>query len=424
MAVVSKSANTSSLAASAWKKFQAPVEKAIRFGVEEVQWINEMKDARFVPTLREVLFPMLLSRSGGAASVTENSYKAIPRTANPQDGSATLVHLTSRFAVSYRGVDIQRKDSRTYLLSQLALGAMSSANTLATQVGDYFYCPSSAILARTDTDLTAGPDTLTLTTGLNQSWITNAAYLAGRFRVGDKIQVYNTDETTKISNAVGTITAVTAATPSITVAWDGSAPSESTNALRIVKANSMDNAATDLGLGFAGNLVDIVTAASLHGLATASAPEWTPAGTDTTGGRLTYVRLQAAMDAITNTAPDGPDCLLAAQDVLRDMRQNYEGQVRFEGGAKIAIDGDLDVGLEIKTSRRVPPGTATVFDKAQWQLFYGKPKLNEDNGGFGSYDDLYEAEDQFMFLGDLNWIGNLVCRSRRGFYFFRGLQGQ
>jgi len=424
MAVVSKSANTSSLAASAWKKFQAPVEKGIRFGVEETRWIQEMKDARFVPTLREVLFPTFLNRSGGAASVPETSHKAIPRTANPTDGSATLIHLTSRFAVPYRNIDIQRRDSRTYLLSQLKLGAMSSAETLAAQAGDYFYAPSTAVLAQTDTDLAGASTTLTLKNGLGQTWIQNAAYIAARFRVNDKVRIYN--GASQVANAVGTVTAISTSTPSITVLWDGTAPSDATNDLSIVKANSMENSNDDRGNGMQANFIDIHTAASLHGIATSAEAEWAVAGTDTTGGRLTYTRLQAAMDAVANQAPDAADTLLAAQDVLRDMRQNYEGQVRFAGGGKIAIDGDLDVGLEVKTSRRVPNGVASVFDKSKWQLFYGKSPLptGDSDPGFGSYDDLYESEDTFMFLGDLNWIGNLVCRARRGFYFFRGLQGQ
>jgi hypothetical protein len=422
MAVVSKSPNTSTLAASAWRKFQAPVAKAIRWSVEEARWIKEMKDAKFVPTLREVLFPMMLTRSGGAASVPENSYKAIPRTANPQDGSATLIHMTSRFSVPYKGINIQNRDSRTYLLSQLKLGAMSSAETLAAQVGDYFYAPESAILAKTDTDLAGASTTLTLKDGLNQTWLQNAGYIAGRFRVGDKVAVYNGG--TRVSNAVGTVTAVTAATPSIAVTWDGSAPSEATNDLTIVKANTMENSQDDRNNGIAGNLLDICTASTLHGLATSAAPEWTVAGTDTTGGRLTYVRLHKALDEIANTAPDPANALLIAQGVLRDMRQNYEGQLRGELGKKIVIDGDLDVGLTIRTSRRVPPGVAVVYDDDKWQLFDGKQALASEDGGFNSADDLYESEDTFQFLGDLNWIGNLVCRSRRSFYFFRSLTEQ
>ena len=422
MAIVSKAPNTSTLAASAWRKFQAPVTKAIRWSIEEARWIKEMKDAKFVPTLREVLFPMMLTRSGGAASVPENSYKAIPRTANPQDGSATLIHLTSRFSVAYKGINIQNRDSRTYLLSQLKLGAMSSAETLAAQAGDYFYAPESALLARTDTDLAGASTVLTLKDGLGQTWLQNAAYIAARFRINDKVAVYN--GATRVTNAVGTVTAINPATPSITVTWDGTAPSETTNDLAIYKANSMDNAQDDRNGGIAGNLMDITQAASLHGLATSAAPEWAVAGTDTTGGRLTYVRLHKALDEVANTAPDPADSLLAAQGVLRDMRQNYEGQLRGELGKKIVIDGDLDVGLTIRTSRRVPNGVAVVYDADKWQLFDGKTALTSEDGGFNSADDLYESEDTFQFLGDLNWIGNLVCRSRRSFYFFRSLAEQ
>lgn len=428
MTVGTPTANTAALAASAWKKYQAPVKVAIRQSVEEIARLKRMKDAKFTPTLREVLAPVIVSRSGGAGSVPETAYKMYPRTANPVDTTWTLLHHAARMAVTFKSIDIQRRDGQVALLSMLKLGAMSTAETIAAHIGDYFYAPSTAILATSDSDLaSAATSTLTLANGFNQSTVTNAAYIAARFRGGlapDRVALLLSG--TRVTNAVGTIESVIPATPAISVIWDGTAPGNSTNGFQIVKANSLDNTVDDYNRGLSANWCDIRNASAMGGLTTASQPEWALAGSNSSVGRCTYVVLQAAIDAVSNTAPEPPDTFHVAQGVLRDMHQNYEGQMRFESGETITLNGNLDVGLDIFTSRRVPPGQAMVYDSAQWQIFYGKPEeaLNEEDAGIGDFSDLYESENQYQYYADVNWIGNTVLRSWRSFYLLGGITEQ
>lgn len=429
MAIGTYTPNTSTAAASAWKKFQAPVRKAIRYSVEEIGRLKRLKDAQFMPTLREVLAPVIVSRTGGAGSVAETSYKMYPRTTNPVDTSWSLTHHASRMAVSYRSIDIQRRDGQVALLKMLKLGAMGSAEAIASHIGDYFYAPSTAILATSDSDLaSAATSTLTLAAGLNQSWITDAAYIADRFKAGDAPdRVSLLLAGVQVTNAVGTILSISRTTPSITVIWDGTAPGNSTNGFQIVKANSLDNTANDYNKGLAMNYTDALTASSMGSLATSAQPFWAPSFFDTAGGRLTWVRIQKGLDTIANAAPDVANTLHIAQDVLRDIHQNYEGQMRFENGETITLNGNIDPdGLTLFTSRRVPAGSAMLYDDEMWQLFWGKPEeaLNQDDGGIGDFSDLYQAIDQYQYMADINWIGNTVNRSWSSFGGWRSLQGQ
>lgn len=420
MATVSYSATTSTTLASIWKKAQGKLKDGINMKVEEFRWIGDLPDAKLVPTTREMLVPARFKRGYGVAAIAEGAGKAVPSTAAPADLTFTLNHYQKRYSIPRRVMLIdQNGGGDAQIKQQLAYMALDALSGFTAYLGDSFWGPSTAIRAQTDTNLSGATDVLTLENGFDQSWITDATYISRLFQVGDRVRIYNGGS--QVTNAVGAITAKNASTPSISVTWDGTAPSETTDNLDIVLANSIDNTADDYNKGFAANMIDILTAASLHSYATATEPEWAAGFTDTTGGRFTGPRLMKAKDEIANLSPFEADRVIIAQGVHRDVVSNYQGSLRFMNPMAMQIDGDIKAdGVQFKTSRRVPPGSVWVFASEALGRFFGKPDVEGQLSGV-SYGDLDESEDYDRLNGEVDWVGNLACTSRRAFAYFRGL---
>ena len=160
---------------------------------------------------------------------------------------------------------------------------------------------------------------------------------------------------------------------------------------------------------------------SLHGLTTATESEWAAAFTDTTGGRFNGPRLMKGLDEIENLSPFEADTVIMAKGVHRDVVSNYQGSLRFMNPMAMQIDGKVEAsGVEFKKSRRVPPGFVAAFASDAWGRFFGKPDVENELSGVG-YNDLDESEDYDRLNGEADWVGNLVCTSRRAFAYWRSL---
>lgn len=423
MSAVSYGATTSTTLASIWRKAQGKLRDAINMKVEEFKLLSDLQDAKLVPTTREMLVPARFRHGYGIAAISEGAGKAVPSTYAPTDLSFTLNHYQGRFSIPRKIMLIDTNGGgEAQIKQQLAYMALDKLSGFTAYLGDSFYRPSSAISAQSVTAL-AGTATQTavLSAGLAQSWITNATYLSNLFQIGDRVRFYRDDTKAQVSLATGAITAKTPATPSVTVTWDGVSPTDVGQTYDIVLANSIDNTQDDYNKGLSGNLIDILTASSLHGLATSAEAEWAAAFSDTTGGRFNGPRLMKGLDEIENLSPFEADTVIMAKGVHRDVVSNYQGSLRFMNPMAMQIDGKVEAsGIEFKKSRRVPPGFVAAFASDAWGRFFGKPDVENELTGVG-YNDLDESEDYDRLNGEADWVGNLVCTSRRAFASWRSL---
>jgi hypothetical protein len=161
--------------------------------------------------------PVIITRDGGVASISEGGYKARPMSPAPQEISVSLVHLQKQFAIAQLVLMISRMGGDTQVVKQFKLQLKMATKAMADQVGDYFYCGSSGILATTDTDLVRRNDGADAANGFNQSFITNAAYLANLFKStggvigrGGRLRPYPRFDLVlrQVSNAIGQVTSV------------------------------------------------------------------------------------------------------------------------------------------------------------------------------------------------------------------------
>lgn len=404
-----------------WRKVQGTAVDGIGYAVEEMGWLKDLKPSKLDASLREVSRPLNIYRAGGVASLGEGEYEAIPSSPDAEEITASLVHFNKRVTISKLIKFADQYGGDNQLKKDLKFRAMHAVTALKERIALAFYSPSSAILATTDTDIPASSSaTFTLTNGLNQSWITDAAYIARPFVAhatqGDKVALLQASDQTV--EATGRITAKSTTTPSITVTFDTTPSSYTTNGIQVVFANQMDNTKNDYNRGFVG-LIDVLTATSVNGFSSSTAGDWSVAYSDTSGGRFSGARLRVGQDAIEDDGGTA-DRVLLDKAVYRDLILQYQSPLRVQDPYALPIDGDVKArGIEWQKSKRVPPGLAAAYDSSCWERFFWKPEMGDfEDMGWG---DLKEMEDISGFLGTIDFVGNLICNKRKGFAYWRGL---
>lgn len=411
-----------------WRKVQGDLYEGMNFFSEE---FGNME--RFVPdtydidiSAREITVPVDLNEEVGVAAIPEGGYEAVASSVNVEEVTLGFTLLNARFSASVTARILDERHRAAELKRQIVFQGMKKMQALARTWSDMVYGYSTNILALTDTDLSGTSDTLTLYNGLNDSTIAGSTaatgnYIANLFRVGERIAALNAGSLA--TNALGEITAITAgANPTIAVTWDGST-SESTNGLQIVLANSVEGstiAATAYNRGIVGYL-DLLKSTSVHGTSSSSVPNWSIAGSDTSGGRLSGVRLRAAKDALRRYSPMKPDFALLDEGVHRDLIDLERAALRFSDPFALETDGDVkSKDLAIRSSWRVPPGYAIVGSKKAFARLDIMPKPGQ---GF-AWGDGHKMENQSGYLFPVDFLTGTFCKSRKAFFYFSGLDRQ
>jgi hypothetical protein len=215
------------------------------------------------------------------------------------------------------------------------------------------------------------------------------------------------------------VTAISGANGTIDVTWQGSGPTDSTNGLKIVKANALEvltAADTDFNKSFEG-LAAITRATSVHGLATSSVAAWSAAYADATGGRLDGIRLHQAADEMKKWGRRMTHAF-ADYAVIRDLIDSERSLLRHSGEGKMETDGDVKFGsTKITKTKRCEPGVFTGYQKGDiltWSLL---PKAD----GSYSWPDGMESEDYSRIVFNMPTPMAMVCRARKGVVYFTGL---
>lgn len=411
-----------------WRKVQGDLYEGMNFFSEE---FGNME--RFVPdtydidiSAREITVPVDLNEEVGVAAIPEGGYEAVASSVNVEEVTLGFTLLNARFSASVTARILDERHRAAELKRQIVFQGMKKMQALARTWSDMVYGYSTNILALTDTDLSGTSDTLTLYNGLNDSTIAGSTaatgnYIANLFRVGERIAALNAGSLA--TNALGEVTAITAgANPTIAVTWDGST-SESTNGLQIVLANSVEGstiAATAYNRGIVGYL-DLLKSTSVHGTSSSSVPNWSIAGSDTSGGRLSGVRLRAAKDTLRRYSPMKPDFALLDEGVHRDLIDLERAALRFSDPFALETDGDVkSKDLAIRSSWRVPPGYAIVGSKKAFARLDIMPKPGQ---GF-AWGDGHKMENQSGYLFPVDFLTGTFCKSRKAFFYFSGLDRQ
>lgn len=413
-----------------WRKVQGDLYEGLNFFSEE---FGNME--RFVPetydidiSAREITVPVDLNEEVGVAAIPEGGYEAKASSVNVEETTLGFVLLNARFSASVTARILDEKHRAAELKRQIVFQGMKKMQALGRTWSDMIYGYSTNILAISDTDLAGTTDTLVLKNGLNDSTISGADtatgnYIANLFRVGERIGALDSGAIIA-GPALGIITAVTAgANPTLAVTWDSSLSSFTTNGIQVVLANSVEGttiAATAYNRGLVGWL-DLLKSTSVHSLSSSSVPNWSIAGSDTSGGRLSGVRLRAAKDLLRRYSPMKPDFALLDEGVHRDLIDLERAALRFSDPFALETDGDVkSKDLQIRSSWRVPPGYGIVGSKKAFARLDIMPKPGQ---GF-AWGDGHKMENQSGYLFPVDFLTGTFCKSRKAFYYFSGLDRQ
>lgn len=401
-----------------WRKVQAPLQVAAQFMVDEWDMLDSLKTFDVDWSAREITVPLDLSDDVGIASIPEGGYEARPASPNPTDGTLTWILFNGRWTISKTARWIDQMNRAAMLERQLLFQGQKKLQAMARRLAEYMYGFSTATICKI---ASVGSATIGLKDayGIAGLGSTTAPFaVTNPFRVGDWIAILN--PAGPALREIRKITAVTPATPSITLDADPAA--DAVNDL-IVFANSLENTTlaggTDRDNGLIGFL-DATSSTSVHGVSGATFDKWNPALSDATGGRFTGPRLQKARQFIANKGGGDLDNVLWDQGVERDVTAYLQAAVRFSDPYGMSLDGSPKAkGVKFTSTRFVPEGYAFPFVKKSVQKLVLLPKP-----GTPSWDDAKPLIDQSGFIFAIDYPCALIWLNRGNTAVFSGLTRQ
>lgn len=371
---------------------------------------------------REVTQPAQLEERGGGAFIEDGGYEAEARSIAPRELTYTFSEYNDRVSLTRFAKIQDAKNRKAMLEQQVRFQVAQMAQGLTRRFAQTFWGLSAGTVCQTSTDATSASQTLTLINAWAQTEASadNAAYLAQQFLVGDRIFIWRTG-TAYESNGFGTITAVTAATPSIAVTMVGSCNVDANDYIGF--AQSVRNDAATLASGdlnkWPVGLVDAVETTTVHGLSGSTVPQWAAAGNDTSGGRFNGTKLMLGQDAIVNKGGSGPFDLCYTQGIKRDIFNQQVAAVRFQDPMTMRLDGAVKEGEGVTpfVSKWCPPGRAILKPKGsmkKWLL----TEMPDENGELPDYSDMGQVDkvaDRAAFTIGVDLVYGFI--HQRNYYY-------
>lgn len=400
-----------------WKKIQGDLSEGFNFMVEEFEWLDDYPSVEFPWSQREVTFTVDLDDDINVAMIPDAGYRARPSAVNVEEATFALTNFNTTFTASHLAKWADQGKTNQ-IEKELKRRGAKKVQTMARAIGDSIYGTSVGTKALTDTNFAGTSTTATLHSAFGDTSITNAAYIADRFRVGEWVGIVDSGTLQIITQ----ITAISKTTPSISVT--GPTLTNSNNNLVIVGAASLENttlAGTDYNKAPVGFL-DVLKSDTVHGIsATSDNTRWDVGFEDsTTGGRIDPTKLQKLDDSVANAAPGmkEPSVYLMSQGVYRDLVDQQRAAVEYTSPMGMEIDGSVKKkGKTFKKTRRVPPGHLIAYDPSRYQKLMLVPKPS-NNLRWDAGIDLITQEAS---LFPMNTVFGLACRSRASFGYYSGL---
>ena len=412
---------------NAWKETYLALQPAIRVLAEELDWFDDIPDAKVDWSTYQTILPLDIYRAFGFGAVSEGGYKTRPSSKSVERATIDLQHYNVSFTMSELA-NWADKGLGNQVKQQIKLQGTQKFATMARGLANYLHGTSVGTLFLTDTDIAgASTATLTLHSGYGNSAITDGTFMTNLVEVGDQVALV--DGSSLVANSIpATITAKTPATPSIAISTTSNV-TVSNNNLKVVLANSLEEATLAGGSDYNKGLVgvqDWLFSTTVHGKSSSSITDWSVARGVSSGGRYTPVKHRALKDAIYNEAPPQyaqPNRWMVAQGVYRDAMDYQRVGLRFEDAMEMTIDGDIkSKGLKVLSTKRVMPGLSCLFHGNAVGKIMLTPMPDADGGL--SWSDGEKLENRSAKRFDIDVVVGTVCRARKAFAYETGLTEQ
>lgn len=396
-----------------WRKVQGELGVGFGFDVPEWDTMQSLKDYKINVSAREITVPIDINEGAGIASIDEGAQEALPSSPNVEELTLNYVLFNGRFTASVTAELLDLHQRAAELKRQIIYQGQKKLQDLARHWGDYSYGLTTAVLCQTSTNATQASGTYTIKNLYGQTSSNNAAQLADKWKVGDRVAAVRASAL--LTNGIGTVTAVTAATPSIAITWNGSVDTDDLDFF--VKANSIENTTlvgTDFNRGMTG-LIDMAQTTSVHSLSGSSVPNWNAAYAKTTAGRFSSVEFIRGKQEIGFNGGGKADRILMAPGVYRDAIALQSGVLRFNDPLALEMDADLKTGgVKMFQSKRVPAGYVFMFDSDSVRKLDVMPKPDNQF----AWGDGIRQQDTSGYTFPVSMLTQMVCTNRKNIAYW------
>ena len=201
-----------------WRKVQTAVQQGAEFMSEEYENLSKLRKFDVDWSAREITVPLDINQELGVASIPEGGFEARPSSVNVEELSLTWILMNARFTVSKTAKWIDQRNRNAMIERQMRFQAKKKLQAIGRRFGEYFYGFSTGVICDTSTDATQSSGTYALLDAYGIAGLGPAGNnfnVTNFFEVGDYVALIRADAL--VTNAIGVITAVTPATPSIAV---------------------------------------------------------------------------------------------------------------------------------------------------------------------------------------------------------------
>lgn len=410
------------------KKTNSDVMVALKRRTEEYDWFDELPDLRLIPSGNEMRLVLDVTyQPDTTAMIPDAGYEGVLTTQAPTHGTVTFVQANARYSFSTLYQAFEKKGRAGMIQQNTLFSAIKAVEQFARKIGLQTYGSSTGTKAvvKTTGSASATQNGIALKNAFGSSLVAGAntseqTYLSNIFRVGDPIALIR-------AGAIVEFGSVTAA-PSVGSgagfidAVFASSITPTANDIIIAAAAVTDATltATDQNRWPVGFL-DIWTAASLHGLA-GTGNQWNPGFSDTSGGRMSFSRVEALANGLWNNGGVKLDRMIWSQGVRRDTIAGERGAMVYDS-AKFNLDGDVGrQGVKDMTSMLVPPGIVGGWNSQciAKKVLSDKP----DYEGGPSLFELDKVQDRGAYAASFNYVYLRAVTNRGGVGYLSSLQEQ
>ena len=416
----------SSALSDLYKKSNTSIMSAIKAKTEEFDWFDDVPDEDIILSANEMRLVLDVNYETGVAMIPEGGYEAVLSSVAPEHGTFTPVQMNARYSFSLKYQDgWNNKGKAGQIMNQNRYQAMKKAEAIGETVGLQTYgftTGTIAVVAATGSS-SATQTNVQLKNGYGTSNIAGTTtaektYISGLIRAGEGVALIRSGNLIEfgIYNGTGTsgvgyadITFTSAITPT---ADD-----------LLVRANAVTGATiseTDVNRWPVG-LFDATLSASVHGLATSSAPNWA-SYQDTTGGRWSYAKQEKMFNEIWNNGGVQADTIIWSQGVRRDVIAGERAALRYESSS-FDFDGKFSTsGIKYRTSRLAPVATVFGYAKDVYRKRLMSDKPSPD--GSPSMFSLDKVQDRSSMAASINFLYFRCVNNRAGMGVAVGLSEQ
>jgi hypothetical protein len=409
------------------KKTNTEVLVGLKRKTEELSWFDDLPALKLIPSGNEMRLVLDVTYQPDTVSmIPDGGYEAVQTTQAPSHGSVSFVQMNARYSFTTLYQGFEKKGRAGMIQKNVAYEAVKAIENFARKIGLQTYGSSTGTKAVVKTTGSAGTVQagIALKNAFGSSLIPGAAvadltYLSNIFRVGDPIALVRGASIVEF----GTVTAVpgTGGVGFIDATFNSSI-TPTANDLIVAGASVIGNSISETDTGrWPSGLLDVIGSGSLHGLS-GTGNQWNVGFSDTTGGRMSFVRKEAMANGLWNQGGVKMDRVIWSQGVRRDTIAGERGSMVYESSST-NLDGDVGIkGVKDMTSVLAPTGMVFGWNHEALTKLSLSDLPDYESGP--AIFELDKIQDKGAYSASFNYIYLKACTNRAGVGYLSSLQEQ